>query len=216
MKTTTEPLTTKSRPESRMEVDEAPSSSGCFNLNVAQEDMNEGLDIWMPSEPVPSLRNLESGRIRPLMDVALPRLSSGSQIGAGTSSLKELQERLQARTSQSRAREAAPITCREYPVISSYSKIQMALVTDVTGTIGRWRNARGVMLSMISSLDYWGQSYPSPDENSGALVSGDLEFLWCGNASDVGINRDAGNGDIYSVILIKGTNDVSRGESKKR
>ena len=153
MKTTTEPLTTKSRPESRMEVDEAPSSSGCFNLNVAQEDMNEGLDIWMPSEPVPSWRNLESGRIRPLMDVALPRLSrcstSGSQTGAGTSRLKELQERLQARTSQSRAREAAPITCREYPVISSYSKIQMALITDVTGMIGRRRNARGVMLSMM-------------------------------------------------------------------
>ena len=98
MKTTTEPLTTRSRFLSRMEVDEAPRSSGCFNLDrVAQEHMNEDLDTWMPSEPVPSLRKLESDRIRLLMDIALPALTpsstSDSKAGAGTSRLKELQER---------------------------------------------------------------------------------------------------------------------------
>ena len=113
-KTTTEPLTARSRPESRMGVDEAPRSSARFNLDrVAQEHMNEGMDTWMPSEPVPSLRNLESGRIRPLMDIALPGLTprsvSCSQTGAGTSRLKELQERLQARFPERPAREAAPI-----------------------------------------------------------------------------------------------------------
>ena len=113
--------TAKSRPESRMKVDEAPRSSDCFNLDrVAQEHMNEGMGTWMPSEPVPSLRNLESGRIRPLMDIRLPGLtpssSSGSQTGAEISRLKECQERLQARTPESPAREAAPITWREYPV----------------------------------------------------------------------------------------------------
>ena len=72
-KTTTEPSTARSRPESTMEVDEAPMSKGRFNLDhVALEHMSEGLDTWTPSESVPSLRNLESGRIRPLMDIALP------------------------------------------------------------------------------------------------------------------------------------------------
>ena len=53
MKTTNEPLTARSRDESRMEVDEAPRSSSHFILDrVAQEHMNEGLDTWMPSEPV--------------------------------------------------------------------------------------------------------------------------------------------------------------------
>ena len=94
MKTTNEPLTTRSRQESRMEVDDAPKSSGCFNLDrVTQEHMNERLDTWMPSEPVPSLRNQESGRIRPQMDIVLPGLTpsstSGSQAGAETSRLKQ-------------------------------------------------------------------------------------------------------------------------------
>ena len=92
--------------------------------------MNEGLDTWMPSEPVPSSRNQESRRIRTLMDIALPGLTpsstSGSQAGAGTSRLKQLQERLQARTPERPACEAAPITWREHPmwsvVISSYKK----------------------------------------------------------------------------------------------
>ena len=106
MKTLTEPLTTRSRPGSRMEVDKAPRSSGRFILDrVAQEHMNKGLDTWMPSEPVPSLRNLESVRIRPQMNIALlgltPSSTSGSQAGAGISRLKELQERLQARAPES-------------------------------------------------------------------------------------------------------------------
>ena len=113
-KTTTEPLTARSRPESRMGVDEAPRSSARFNLDrVAQEHMIEGMVTCMPSEPVPSLRNLESGRIRPLVDIALPgltpRSASCSQTGAGISRLKKLQERLQARFPESLAREAAPI-----------------------------------------------------------------------------------------------------------
>ena len=131
MKTTTELLTRRSRLESKMEVDEAPRSSGRFNLDrVAQEHMNEGLVTWMPSEPVPSLRNLESGWIRPLKDIALaaltPSSTSGSQAGAGKSRLNELQERMQSRTTESPARKAAPITWREHPVrsvvISSYKK----------------------------------------------------------------------------------------------
>ena len=105
MKTSTEPLTMRSIPDSTMENDEAPRSSGRFNLNrVAQEHKNEGLDTWTPSEPVPFLRNLESSRIRPLMDIALPGLTpssiSGSQTGVDI-------------TSQGAARKAAVKDSRE-------------------------------------------------------------------------------------------------------
>ena len=120
MKTATEPLTTRPIPESMMEEDVSPRSSGRFNLDrVAQEHMIAGLGTWMSSELVPSLRNLDSGRIRPFMDITLPGLTpsstSGRQSGAGTSRLKELQKRLQARIPESPARRAASITWREYP-----------------------------------------------------------------------------------------------------
>ena len=68
-----ERMVTGSRPESRMEVDEAPRSNGRFNLDrAAQEHMNEGLEVWIPTESTSSLRGLETQPIRPLMDVALP------------------------------------------------------------------------------------------------------------------------------------------------
>ena len=114
-----------------MEVDDAPRSSGRFDLDrVAQEHMNEGLEAWTPPEPVPSMRILEASRIRPLMDIALPGLTSsstsGSQSGTGTSRLRELQERLQAKDLENAAREQRPTTCREHPVrsvmISSYKE----------------------------------------------------------------------------------------------
>ena len=130
-KTTTETVVTRSRPESRMEVDEAPRSSGRFNLDrVAQEHINEGLKACTPSEPIPSVRNLEANRIRPLMDIALPGLTSsstsGSQSETGTRRLNELQKRLHAKALESAAREQRSTTWREHPlgsvVISSYKK----------------------------------------------------------------------------------------------
>ena len=122
-KTTKEPVVTRSIPESRMEVDEAPRSSGRFNLDrVAQEHMNEGLEARTPPEPVPSVRVLEANRVRPLMDVALPGLTSSStscsQSGTGTSCLREMQESLQAETPENAAREQRPITWREHLVRS--------------------------------------------------------------------------------------------------
>ena len=51
-----ERVVTGSRPESRMEVDEAPRSKGRFNLDrAAQEHMNEGLEVWIPTESASSL-----------------------------------------------------------------------------------------------------------------------------------------------------------------
>ena len=53
MKTSIEPMMTRTRPESKMEKVEAPRSSGCFNLDlVAQEQMNEDLKTWTPPETV--------------------------------------------------------------------------------------------------------------------------------------------------------------------
>ena len=79
----TETVVTRSRPESRMEVDEAPRASGGFNLNrVAQEHMNEGLESWTSPEAAPSMWNQETGRIRPLMDIVLPGFTPSSASGS--------------------------------------------------------------------------------------------------------------------------------------
>ena len=72
-KRTTEPAATASRPESCVEVDEAPRPSGRFNLDrAAQEHINEGLEVWIPPEPLPSVHSLDAQSIRPLMEVKLP------------------------------------------------------------------------------------------------------------------------------------------------
>ena len=130
--TTTERAAAGSRPESRMDVDEAPRSKGRYNLNrAAQEHMNEGLEVWIPTESASSLRGLETQPIRPLMDVALPGYTpsstpSGSQVSGSSSCLKDLNERLQLRNHESPARLELPPTWRQQPVrnvvIASYKK----------------------------------------------------------------------------------------------
>ena len=125
-----ERMVTGSRPESRMEVDEAPISKGRFN-RAAQEHMNEGFEVWIPTESTSSLRGLETQPIRQLMDVALPGYTpsstpSSSQVSGSSSRLKELNERLQLRNREIPARVELPLTWREQPirsvVISSYKK----------------------------------------------------------------------------------------------
>ena len=111
-----ERMVTGSRPESRMEGDEAPRSKGRFNLDrAAQEHMNEGFEVWIPTESTSSLRGLETQTIRPLMDVALLGYTSsstpgGSQVSGSSSRLKELNERLQLRNPESPARVELPPT----------------------------------------------------------------------------------------------------------
>ena len=127
-----ERVVTSSRPESRMEVDEAPRARGRFNLDrEAREHMSEGLEVWIPNEATSSLRSLETQPIRPLMDVALPgytptSTSSDSQVSGGSLRLKELGEKLRQRSRESSARPELPPTWREQPVrsvvISSYKK----------------------------------------------------------------------------------------------
>ena len=123
-----ERMATGSSPESRMEVDEASRSKGRFKLDrAAQEHMNEGLEVWIPTESTSSLRGLETQRIRPLMNVALPGYTpsstpSGSQVSGSLSRLKELNERLQLRNRESPARVELPLTWREQPIRSVVSQ----------------------------------------------------------------------------------------------
>ena len=68
LRTPIEPLMAKSRPESKIEVDEVPRASDRFNFDrLAQEQMNEDLETCTPPEPTLSLRDLELNRNRPLM-----------------------------------------------------------------------------------------------------------------------------------------------------
>ena len=111
---------------------EARRSKGRFNLDrAAQEHINEGLEVWIPTESVSSLRGSKTQPIRPLMDVALPVYTpsstpSSSQVSGSSSRLKELNERLQLRSRESSARAEVPPTWREQPVrsvvIASYKK----------------------------------------------------------------------------------------------
>ena len=79
-----------------MEVDEAPRSKGQFNLDrAAQEHLNDGLEVWIPTESVSSLCGSETQPMRPLMDVALPGYTpsstpTSSQVSGSSLRLKEL------------------------------------------------------------------------------------------------------------------------------
>ena len=129
---TREPAATASRPESRMEGDEAPRTSGRFNLDRAtQEHMNEDLEVWIPPEPSPSVHSLDAQSVRQLMEVKLTgytrsSTTSSSQVGSGSSRLKVLQERLQSRARDDSVKEGRPPTWRDHPVrsvtIASYKK----------------------------------------------------------------------------------------------
>ena len=233
-----ERMFTGSRPESRMEVDEALRSKGRFNLDrAAQEHMNEGLEVWIPTESTSSLRGLETQPIRPLMDVALPGYTpsstpSSSQVSGSSSRLKELNERLQLRNRESPARVELPPTWREQPirsvVISSYKK-------NTEGRYNRhnrmdWSTAQRVRRDCFHDAA-WVEYLKQPRVPEGAvnLVIGDsllrvltrIQSLW-----QTGILRFAGAAmpqilaslemlgmaREYTVTLM---NDVSRGESRK-
>ena len=66
-----------------------------------------------------------------------------------------------------------------------------------------------------SALDYRRQSLPGLDKDPGPLASGSLEYLGRSDAPDVEVPGDTRDGEIYTVTLMMGTIDVSRGESRK-
>ena len=233
-----ERVVTVSRPESRMEVDEAPRSKGRFNLNrAAQEHMNEGLEVWIPPESTSSLRGMETQVIRPLMDVALPGYTpsstpGSSQVSGGSSRLKELHERLQLRNRESPARADLPSTWGEQPVrsvvISSYKK----------NTEGRYRKHNRIDWSAAQRerrdffhdatwVEYF--TYPRVPEGVVHLIIGDsllrvltriqshwqtgiLSFAGAATPQMLATLEMLGMVSVYTVTLMVGTNDVSRGK----
>ena len=236
-----ERVVTGSRPESRMEVDEAPRSKGRFNLDrAAQEHMNEGLEVWIPPESASSLRGLETQVIRPLMDVALPGYTpsstpGSSQVSGISSRLKELQERLQLRSRESPARADLPSTWGEQPVrsvvISSYKK----------NTEGRYRKHNRIDWNTAQRerrdcfhdatwVEYF--THPRVPEGVVHLIIGDsllrvltriqshwqtgiLSFAGAATPQMLATLEMLGMVSAYTVTLMVGTNDVSRGEARK-
>ena len=227
-----------SRPESRMEVDEAPRSKGRFNLDrAAQEHMNEGLEVWIPTESTSSLRGLKTQPIRPLMHVALPGYTpsstqSSSQMSGSSSRLKELNERLQLRNRESPARVELRPTWREQPirsvVISNYKKNSEGRYHRHDGM--DWSTAQRVRRDCFHDAA-WVEYLTQPRVPEGAvhLIIGDsllrvrtriqshwqtgiLSFAGAAMPQILASLEMLGMARVYTVTLMIGTNDVSRGE----
>ena len=234
---TREPAATATRPESRMEVDRAPRPSGRFNLDrAAQEHMNEGLDMWIPPEPLPSVHSLDAQSVRPLMEVKLPgytpsSTTSNSQAGSGSSRLKVLQERLQSSARDDSGKEGRPPTWRDHPVrsvtLASYKKKK-------DGAYHRHNRMDWTAAQRARRGCFHAEYFTQPRIPDGAvhLIIGDslirvltrIQSHW-----QVGVLSFSGAATpqmlasldmldmakMYTVTLMMGTNDVSRGESRK-
>ena len=236
-----ERVVTSSRPESRMEVDEAPRARARFNLDrEAREHMSEGLEVWIPNDATSSLRSLETQPIRPLMDVELPgytttSTSSDSQVSGGSSRLREMGERLRQKSRESSATPDLPPTWREQPVrsvvISSYKK----------NTEGRYHRHNRLDWSAEQKARRdcfhdaaWVQYLAPPWVPEGAvhLIVGDslvrvltrirshwqtgiLSFAGAATPQMLATLDMLGMTKVYTVTLMVGTNDVSRGEARK-
>ena len=238
---TTERAVAGSRPESRMEVDEAPRSKGRFNLDrAAQEHINEGLEVWIPTESASSLRGLETKPIRPLMNVALPGYTpsstpSSSQVSGSSARFKELNERLQLRNRESPARVELPPTWKEQRVrsvvIASYKKN-----TDCRYHRQNrmdWNAAQRARRDCFHDAS-WAEYYTQPRITEGAVhlivgdslvrvltqiqshwQAGDLSFSGAATPQMLASLEMLGMAKMYTVTLMMGTNDVPRGESRK-
>ena len=225
-----------------MEVDEVPRSKGRFNLDrAAQEHINEGLEVWIPTEPASSLRGSETTQpIRPLMDVALPgytpkSTTSSSQVNGSSSRLKELHERLQLRSRESPARAEVTPTWREQPVRS------VVIASCKKNTEGRyhrhnrmdWNAAQRARRDCFHDAS-WAEYYTQPRIAEGAvhLIVGDsliraltriqshwqtgvLSFSGAATPQMLSSIEMIGMIKMYTVTLMMGTNDVSRGELRK-
>ena len=208
---------------------------------AAQEHMNEGLEVWIPTEPVSSVRGLEAQPIGPLMEVTsrgyTPSSTPGSsQISGSSSRLKELQDRLQLRNRDDSTRQDSS-TWRDHPVrsviIASYKK-------NTDGRYHRhnrldWTTAQRARKDCFHDAA-WAEYYAQPRIPEGAvhLIIGDslirvltrIQSHW-----QVGVLSFSGAAtlqmlaslemldmhmvEMYTVTLMMGTNDVSRGESRK-
>ena len=235
-----ERVVTSSRPESRMEVDEAPRARARFNLDrEAREHISEGLEVWIPNDATSSLRSLETQPIRPLMDVELPgytptSTSSDGQV-SGSSRLRELGERLRQKSRESSAKPELPPTWREQPVRS------VVILSYKKNTEGRYHRHNRLDWSTEQKARRdcfhdaaWVQYMAPPRVPEGAvhLIIGDslvrvltrirshwqtgiLSFAGAATPQMLATLDMLGMTKVYTVTLMVGTNDVSRGEARK-
>ena len=191
--------------------------------------MNEGLEVWIPTEPATSLRGSETTQpIRPLMDEALPgytpsSTTSSSQVSGSSSRLKELHERLQLRSRESPARAETPPTWREQPVrsvvIASYKK--NTEVRYHRHTRMDWNAAQRARRDCFHDAS-WAEYYTQPRIPEGAvhLIVGDslirvltrIQSHW---QTGVLSFSGAATPQMYTVTLMMEANDVSRGKLRK-
>ena len=231
---TTERAAAGSWPESRMEVDEAPRLTGRFNLDRA------GLEVWIPTESVSSLRGLETQPIRPLMDVALPGYTpsstpSSSQVSGSSSRLKELNERLQLRNRESPTRVELTPTWREQPVRNVVIENYKKNTDDRYHRHNRmdWNEAQRARRACFHNAS-WAAYYTQPQIPEGAVhlivghslirvltriqshwQTGVLSFSGAATPQMLASLEMLGIARMYTVTLMMGTNDISRGESRK-
>ena len=204
------------------------------------EHMNEGLEVWIQTESVSSVRGLKTQPIRPLMDLALPGYTPSStpsciQVSGSSSRLKELNERLQLRNRESPTRAEQPPTWREQPVrnvvIASYKK-------NTDSRYHRhnrmdWNTAQRARRGCFHDAA-WAEYYTQPQIPEGAvhLIVGDslirvltrikshwqtgiLSFSEAATPQMLASLEMLGMARMYTVTLMMGINDVSRGESRK-
>ena len=208
---------------------------------AAQEHINEGLEVRIPTESASSLRGSETLQpIRPLMDVALPGYTpssntSSSQVSGSLSRVKELHERLQLRSRESPARAEVSPTSREQPVrsvvIACYKK-------NTEGRYHRlnrmdWNVAQRARKECFHDAS-WAECYTQPRLPEGAvhLIVGDslirvltriqshwqigvLSFSGAATPQMLASLEMVGMAKMFTVTLMMGTNDVSRGELRK-
>ena len=174
------------------------------------------------------------------MDVALPGYTpsstpSSSQVSGSSSRLKELHERLQLRSRESPARADVPPTWREQPVrsvvIASYKK-------NTEGRYQRhnrmdWNAAQRARRDCFHDAS-WAEYFTQPRIPEGAahLIVGDslirvltriqshwqtgvLSFSGAATPQMLASLEMVGLAKMYTVTLMMGTNDVSRGELRK-
>ena len=174
------------------------------------------------------------------MDVALPGYTpsstpSSSQVSGSSSRLKELHERLQLRSRESPARADVPPTWREQPVrsvvIASYKK-------NTEGRYHRhnrmdWNAAQRARRDCFHDAS-WAEYFTQPRIPEGAahLIVGDslirvltriqshwqtgvLSFSGAATPQMLASLEMVGLAKMYTVTLMMGTNDVSRGELRK-
>ena len=131
---------------------------------------------------MPSVRALDTRPIRPLMETALSGYnpsstpSCSSQIGAGSSRLKELHDRLQSRTRDESAREERPPTWRDHPVRNA---IIASCKKNTVGAYHRhnridWTTAQRVRRDCFHDAS-WAEYFTQPRIPEGAvhLIIGD-------------------------------------------